>query len=80
MKAEERFELIIDDSQFETNEVDIVDQAFASQVCMLNLWGIGKPERSCKVDRLQEILEQVLLRQPEPVNEEGSETNEEEIN
>lgn len=70
----------MEDSQYETIQTDVVDFAFANQVSILNLQGIGKPERSCKVDRLQEILEEVSARQPEPHMEAGSETNEEEVN
>lgn len=47
---------------------------------MLNLQGIGKAERSCKVDRAQEILEQVMARQPEPEQSQNSETNDEDVN
>ena len=70
----------MEDSQFETNQTDVVDFAYANQASVLNLQGIGKADRSCKVDRLQEILEQLMARQPEPQQEAGSETNEEEVN
>lgn len=35
----------------------MIDWAFASLVSHINIKGIGRPERSSKVDRFQEILE-----------------------
>lgn len=84
LKSSEAFELIIEDSPLESTQTDIVDFTFAHQIGTLNLQGIGKPERSCKVDRLQEILEQVLQRQPEVEAESevaaSEQTEEEEVN
>jgi len=77
LKAEERFEIIMEDAYFETGQVDIVDQAFAQQIGILNLQGIAKVERSCKVDRLQEILEHVHALQPEPQPEEEGHADQE---
>ena len=51
LKDEEKFCLIIDDCTFETRQAEIVDLCFASGISYLNLKGIGKPERSAKVDR-----------------------------
>ena len=42
-----------------------VDFAFAYGLQYLNLKGLGKPERSVKVDRLQEILDELRRRQVE---------------
>ena len=59
LKDEEKFNLIFDDSSYDSRQGDIVDFAFANGLYFLNLKGMGKPERSCKVDRLQEILEEL---------------------
>ena len=48
-----------DDCTFDSRQGEIVDFAFANALHFLNLKGLGKPERSCKVDRLQEILEEL---------------------
>jgi len=46
---------------FESQQADVVDfVAACGSISYLNLQGIGKPERSVKVDRLQEICEQLL--------------------
>lgn len=59
----------------ESMQTDIVDWVFANQVGFLNLQGIGRAERACKVDRLQEILESVETQQPEETAEdEGSQS------
>jgi len=53
--------LIWEDSTFESQQADVVDfVAACGSISFLNLQGIGKPERSVKVDRLQEICEQLL--------------------
>ena len=59
LKDEEKFQLIFDDSSYDSRQGDIVDFAFTNGLYFLNLKGIGKPERSCKVDRLQEILDEL---------------------
>ena len=59
LKDEEKFGLVYDDCTYETKQADIVDFAFANGLSYLNLKGLGKPERSTKVDRLQEILEEI---------------------
>ena len=59
LKDEEKFNLIFDDCSFDTKQGQIVDYAFTNSLEFLNLKGMGKPERSCKVDRLQEILEEL---------------------
>lgn len=59
LKDEEKFSLIFDDSSYDSRQGDIVDFAFANGLYFLNLKGMGKPERSCKVDRMQEILEEL---------------------
>jgi len=63
LKEEEQFGLIYDDCTYDTKQGEIVDFAFASGLTYLNLKGFGKPERSCKVDRLQEILEELRRMQ-----------------
>jgi len=53
--------LIWEDSTFESYQADVVDfVAACGSISHLNLQGIGKPERSVKVDRLQEICEQLF--------------------
>lgn len=59
LKEEEKFGLVYDDCTYDTRQGEIVDFAFANGLSYLNLKGLGKPERSCKVDRLQEILEEL---------------------
>ena len=59
LKDEEKFGLIYDDCLYDSKQGDIVDFAFANGLTYLNLKGLGKPERSSKVDRLQEILEEL---------------------
>lgn len=59
LKDDEQFNLVYDDCTFDSRQGEIVDFAFANALYFLNLKGIGKPERSCKVDRLQEILEEL---------------------
>ena len=59
LKPEEQFGLIFDDCTYESKQGEIVDFAFANALQYLNLKGIGKPERSAKVDRMQEILEEL---------------------
>ena len=59
LKDEEKFGLIFDDCTYESKQGDIVDFAFANGLSYLNLKGLGKPEKSAKIDRLQEILEEV---------------------
>lgn len=59
LKPEEQFNLMYDDCTYDTKQGEIVDFAFANGLAYLNLKGIGKPERSCKVDRFQEILEEL---------------------
>lgn len=59
LKPEEQFGLIYDDCTYDTKQGEIVDFAFANGLSYLNLKGIGKPQRSCKVDRFQEILEEL---------------------
>jgi len=51
LKEEEKFVLMIDDCTFDTRQGEIVDLCFAAGISYLNLKGIGKPERSAKVDR-----------------------------
>lgn len=59
LKDEEKFSLIFDDCTYDSRQGEAVDFAFANGLAYLNLKGIGKPERSVKVDRLQEILEEL---------------------
>ena len=65
LKDEEKFGLIFDDSTFDSRQGEIVDFAVANGLMFLNLKGFGKPERSAKVDRLQEILEELRNMQVE---------------
>ena len=65
LKDEEKFGLIFDDSTFDSRQGEIVDFAIANGLMFLNLKGFGKPERSAKVDRLQEILEELRNMQVE---------------
>ena len=74
LKLEEQFGLAYDDCTYDTRSGEIVDFAFANGLTFLNLKGIGKPERSCKVDRLQEILEE-LRRLDEPIEKWDSTLN-----
>lgn len=59
LKDEEKFGLIYDDCTYDSKQGEIVDYAIANSLSYLNLKGLGKPERSSKVDRLQEILEEL---------------------
>ena len=59
LKDEEKFGLIYDDCTYDSKQGEIVDFAIANSLSYLNLKGLGKPERSSKVDRLQEILEEL---------------------
>ena len=52
LKPEEQFQLISDDCYFESKQGDLVDLAVSNGLAYLNLKGIGKTERSAKVDRL----------------------------
>ena len=65
LKGEEQFGLIFDDCTYDTRQGEAVDFAFAYGLQYLNLKGLGKPERSVKVDRLQEILDELRRRQVE---------------
>jgi len=51
LKQEESIGLIIDDCTFESRQTDIIDYAFATQCAFINLKGIGRGERVCKVER-----------------------------
>ena len=51
LKKEEQFGLIFDDATYDSKQGEIVDFAFANGLHYLNLKGIGKSERACKVDR-----------------------------
>ena len=57
LKEEEKFGIVIDDCTFENRQSDIVDLCFASGIAYLNLKGLGKPEKAAKVDKFQEILD-----------------------
>jgi enolase len=63
LKPEEQFELIIEDCYYEsiTGGVELVDFAVGSSVNWINLRGFMRPERTQKVARLQEILEEVRI-------------------
>lgn len=50
---------IMGDSTLENDTTDIIDFAFVLGARYVNLQGMGKSTRSCKVDRFQEILELV---------------------
>ena len=63
LKEEEQFGLIFDDCTYESKQGEIVDFAFANGLSYLNLKGLGKPEKSAKIDRLQEILEEMRRMQ-----------------
>lgn len=63
LKDEEKFGLVFDDCTYETKQGEIVDFAFANGLSYLNLKGLGKPEKSAKIDRLQEILEEMRRMQ-----------------
>ena len=51
LKSEEQFEVVFDDCGFESAQADVVDLTFAYGCGYLNLRGIGRPEKSVKVDR-----------------------------
>lgn len=51
LKEEEQIGLIIDDCSYESRQADIIDFAFATQCAFVNIRGIGRPERSIKVER-----------------------------
>jgi len=59
LKPEEQFEVVIDDCAYDSAQSDVVDLSFALGSSYLNLKGLGRPERSAKVARFQEILEQI---------------------
>jgi len=63
LKQEEQFELIIEDCYYEsiTGGVELVYFAVGSSVNWINLRGFMRPERTQKVARLQEILEEVRI-------------------
>lgn len=63
LKEDERIGLVIDDCSFESRQASIVDFAFATQCAYLNLRGICKPERAAKVERFQEIMEDIRANQ-----------------
>lgn len=73
LKDEEKFGLIFDDCTYESKQGEIVDFAFANGLSYLNLKGLGKPEKSAKIDRLQEILEEMRRMQIALENTAGSE-------
>ena len=74
LKDDEAWSLIIEDAHFENTSGDAVDLAFATGAGYLNLQGIGKSERSAKVDRYQEILEHLAsLKPPTPLQPNSSE-------
>lgn len=63
LKPEEQFELIIEDCYYESisGGVELVDFAVGASVNWINLRGFMRPERTQKVARLQEILEEVRI-------------------
>lgn len=57
-KKEESCGLVIEDNNYDSLQSEIVDFAFSSGVVeYLNLTGLGKPEKSCKVQRFVQILD-----------------------
>ena len=63
LKPEDQFELIIDDCYYEaiSGGVELVDFAVGASVNWINLRGFMRPERTQKVARFQEILEEVRI-------------------
>jgi enolase len=61
LKEEERLALVIDDFANESRQSDIIDFAFATQCAYVNMKGICKPEKTAKVERFQEIMEEIRL-------------------
>lgn len=59
LSQEVRMTFIMGDSTLENDTTDIIDFAFVLGARYVNLQGMGKSTRSCKVDRFQEILELV---------------------
>jgi len=51
LKEEEKFGIIVDDCSYDTRQGDIVDLCIANAITVLNLKGIGKPEKAAKIDR-----------------------------
>ena len=64
--------MVSDDYYFESRQGDVIDLAISNELAYLNIKGIGKTERSAKVDRLQEILEQLRQGDYERISGIGS--------
>ena len=62
LKPEDQFGIIMDDALYESLQGDLVDIAFAQGAAFLNLKGFGRPEKSAKVDRFQEIIDYLRKR------------------
>lgn len=63
MKPEEQFELMIEDSFYEpqTGGTELVDFAVGAAVNFVNLRGFYRPERTAKVARWAEIVEELRV-------------------
>lgn len=62
IKKDDSSGLIIEDNQYDSLKSEIVDFAFGSGITSyLNLSGLGKPEKSCKVARYTEILNNIRV-------------------
>ena len=61
LKPEEQFEVIVEDCYYESiaGGVELIDFAVGASVGWVNLRGFMRPERTQKVARLQEIIEEV---------------------
>lgn len=59
LKDEDQFGVVFEDYNFESNQTQVMDWAFATGCAYINLKGFNRPERSSKVDRFQEILETI---------------------
>ena len=61
LKQEEQFEIIIEDCYYDSSNVDIVDFAVGAGGCIgyLNVRGFYRQERSAKVQRMSEIIDEI---------------------
>jgi len=65
LKQEEQFELILEDGFYEaSNATDFVDFAVGGSIGYLNLRGFYRQERTSKVQRMVEIVDEIKANLP----------------
>lgn len=71
MKPERKFGLILDDSQYDSNQTHIVDMAIGMGIKFLHLKGIFEDKKIAKVERYIEVVKKLHELIPKPESEEN---------